>query len=214
MLLADVAGHGETVSGVAADLRRLMRRYINTIRPHKLFEELNAGFAEIPSEGRFATSIVNSYFSSTSTLSICNAGHPPPLLFSSGTGEWQPLDVEHRADDMPFGVADTCEYTQVDIPMQVGDLVFCYTDGVIESPGSDGDQLGTSGLQRILSSLPPDRPERVLPELVEQIANRTGGSLHKDDVTMLLYRITNSPVRMRDNFAAPLRWLRGLLVRE
>jgi hypothetical protein len=45
MLMADVAGHGETVDQLALELRKLMRRYTNPIRPRKLFAEVNADFA-------------------------------------------------------------------------------------------------------------------------------------------------------------------------
>jgi serine phosphatase RsbU (regulator of sigma subunit) len=210
MLLADVAGHGSTVAQLASELRKLMHRYINSIRPNKLFEEVNADFAKIPTEDRFATSIVNSYFMPTSTLSVCNAGHPTPLIRRADKHEWDPLEVECRRDDMPLGIIETSKYTQLDIRLNTGDLVLCYTDGIIESLDSDGRQLGMNGLRSTLNSLPADRPERILPELVQRIGERAGGSFHEDDVTLLLYRVTDRVIPMRDNLAAPWRWLKGL----
>jgi len=210
MLLADVAGHGEAVAQVASDLRRVMRRYINRIRPRKMFEEVNADFARTPIGDRFATSIVHSYFSPTSTLSICNAGHPAPLLLKTGTRDWESLEVESHSGDMPLGIAETGKYSQLDVKVQTGDLVLCYTDGVIESLDLGGRPLGLSGLRRILGDMPVDQPEGILPALVEQITASNGGSLHEDDVTILLYRITNRPVPIRDSFAAPFRWIKSL----
>jgi serine phosphatase RsbU (regulator of sigma subunit) len=211
MLLADVAGHGETVAGLATELRRLMRRYINSICPRKLFEEVNADFARIPSGDRFATSIMNSYFMPTSTLSVCNAGHPTPLLRKAGDHRWEPLKVDCHTDDMPLGITETAKYTQLDIPVNSGDLVLCYTDGVMESLDADGHQLGVSGLCSLLNELPADRPELMLPKLVEQITARADGGDHEDDVTLLLYRITDRAIPLRDNLAAPWRWLRNVL---
>jgi serine phosphatase RsbU (regulator of sigma subunit) len=210
MLLADVSGHGQRVAGVASELRGLMRRYINAIRPNRLVEELNTGFARGPSGDRFATSVVNSYFSTTSTLSVCNAGHPPPLILRAAARQWEPLEAEHREEDMPLGILETGKYTQLDVAVNVGDLVLCYTDGVIESPGPGGHPLGIDGLQRILNAFPPERPERIVPGLVERIAADGNQGLHEDDVTILLYRITDRPVPLRDNLAAPLRWLKSL----
>ena len=80
MLVADVAGHGESVAAVSSGLRGLMHRYINTIRPQQLFEEVNEEFSKLSSADRFATSVVSSYFMPTGTLSICNAGHPTPFI--------------------------------------------------------------------------------------------------------------------------------------
>ena len=179
MLLADVAGHGETVAQVASELRTLVRRYINSIRPRKLFEEVNADFARVSTDDRFATSIVNSYFMPTSTLSICNAGHPTPLIHRSKNNHWEPLVVEHCSDDMPLGIVEASKYTQLDIHVDAGDLVFCYTDGVIESSDPDGRQLGLDGLQQLLNSLPADRPGQLLAQLVEQIPSGSSRSLHE-----------------------------------
>jgi serine phosphatase RsbU (regulator of sigma subunit) len=98
--------------------------------------------------------------------------------------------------------------------VQVGDLLLCYTDGVIDSSDSEGRQLGERGLQEILDSLPVEPAERILPELVGRIAERGRAGLHEDDVTILLYRISGRPIPMRDNLAAPWRWLNGLFARN
>lgn len=98
--------------------------------------------------------------------------------------------------------------------MSIGDMVLCYTDGVIESSNKEGGLLGTPGLQNILNSVPSDRPERILPELVERIAETTGDRSQEDDVTMLLYRITDRSIPLRDNLAAPLRWLKSMFVKD
>jgi serine phosphatase RsbU (regulator of sigma subunit) len=214
MLLADVAGHGATVARLAADLRKIMHRYINSIRPRRLFDEVNADFAAISSGDRFATSIISSYFMPTSTLSICNAGHPTPLIRRASSRQWEPLEDECHSADLPLGIAESARYAQFDIPVKTGDLVLSYTDGVIESAGPDGKQWGIDGLQSRLNALPADRPERILAELVEQVSGSPNGGDHDDDVTILLYRIADRPVPMRDNLAAPWRWLRGLFAKR
>jgi serine phosphatase RsbU (regulator of sigma subunit) len=214
MLLADVAGHGEPAAQVASELRGLVRRYINSIRPRKLFEEVNADFTKVSAEDRFATSIVNSYFMPTSTLSICNAGHPTPLIHRARDGHWEPIEVEHRSDDMPLGIVEASKYTQLDIQVEAGDLVLCYTDGVIESLNGDGKQLGTGGLRQLLESLPADRPARLLAKVVKHLGAHSGGGVQEDDVTMLLYRIADRGLPLRDNLLAPLRWLKGLFTGE
>jgi sigma-B regulation protein RsbU (phosphoserine phosphatase) len=134
------------------------------------------------------------------------------LILKTAGREWEPLEIEFCWEDMPLGIDETGRYTQLDVPVQIGDMVLCYTDGVIESLNSEGQQLGIGGLQRILNALPAHSPERLLTELVEQITPSSGSRFHEDDVTMLLYRVTNRPVRMRDNLAAPFRWLKGWLM--
>ena len=111
---------------------------------------------------------------------------------------------------MPLGVAEHGAYSQFDLPMQVGDMVLSYTDGLIESPHQGSRQLGVDGLQTVLNSLVSEQPEYVLPELLRRIAAANDGRVHGDDVTILLYRINDRPPSGRDNLLAPWRWLRGL----
>ena len=120
------------------------------------------------------------------------------------------MEVESREEDMPLGIVETGRYSQIDVPVNTGDMVLCYTDGVIESENSEAAPLGIGGLESILNALPPGSPELILPKLVEQIVSNSGDGSHEDDVTILLFRITNRQVPLRDNLAAPFRWLRSL----
>jgi sigma-B regulation protein RsbU (phosphoserine phosphatase) len=209
MLLADVAGHGESVSHVAAGLRDLMRKHVNTIRTKKLINELNAEFAELPAGDRFATSIVSSYFIPTSKLSVCSAGHPMPLVREANVDSWRPIPLvesEDRYQDLPLGVMEASKYNQVDIPLRPGDMVLCFTDGVTESTAANGQLLGINGLVDFLNSQPDDQPESILRELVREVGH--GDRSCGDDVTILLLRINDRAPSFRDNLAAPIRWFK------
>ena len=81
LMLADVSGHGQMVADVAARLRDLMRDNVNTIGHRPFVAAMNKTFADETDGHRFATAIVSSYFAPTRSLSICSAGHPPPLTF-------------------------------------------------------------------------------------------------------------------------------------
>src|SRR5271165_904831 len=58
LLLADVAGHGTAVASTAADLRTLMRRFVNRLDQAEFVGLLNKQFAAISEGGSFATAIV------------------------------------------------------------------------------------------------------------------------------------------------------------
>ena len=211
MLLADVAGHGESAAHIAQELRELMHRHINNIRPNKLFEEVNVDFAKLSSGERFATSIVSSYFIPTSKLSLCSAGHPPPLIRRESAGRWEPVELKAQRDDIPLGIADSVRYSQLDLTVKPGDLVLCYTDGVIESRDASGAQLGVEGLLNFLNASNAEEPSLTIPRLLKNITQSTSADTGEDDITLLLFRITNRAIPLRDNLAAPYRWLKALL---
>src|ERR1700682_5962792 len=81
LLLADVAGHGHSVASTAADLRTLMRRFVNRLDQTEFVRLLNLQFATLSRAGTFATAIVGTFFAPSGRLTVCNAGHPRPLLY-------------------------------------------------------------------------------------------------------------------------------------
>jgi serine phosphatase RsbU (regulator of sigma subunit) len=81
LLLADVAGHGEAVAATAADLRTLMRRFVNRLDQKEFVRLLNQQFGAMAKQSVFATGIVTTFFAPTRRLIVCNAGHPRPLLY-------------------------------------------------------------------------------------------------------------------------------------
>ena len=91
LLLADVAGHGDSVAATAADLRTLMRRFVNRLDQTEVVRLLNQQFAELSREAVFATAIVTTFFEPSRRLTVCNAGHPRPLLYRAAQRKWELL---------------------------------------------------------------------------------------------------------------------------
>lgn len=206
LLIADVSGHGEPVGEVTVKLRNLMRQYINFFSQNHFVESMNNEFTRHSETGLFATAVVTSFLATTRELSVSNAGHPPPLLYRKKNSTWEFLEsaadtkgdrsssVDLSPANIPLGLIDATHYDQLEITLDVGDLVLCYTDSLIESDGSDGQMLGTQGLLQTLNTLNLDQPETLIPRLLEAIACQAQGNLTKDDVTALLFRTNGKRV--------------------
>jgi sigma-B regulation protein RsbU (phosphoserine phosphatase) len=193
LLVADVSGHGQAVHQLAIELRRLMRRYVNHIDQNQFVRSMNEQFAASSEAGIFATAIVSTFFAPTSRLTLCNAGHPPPLLYRSAARQWSYLEETESAENsnivnMPLGILDFSDYETFDVPLKVGDLVLCYTDSLVESNGPNGQLLGQQGLLETLRGLSNDDPTTLIPELLSAIGKQADGNLTTDDVTLLLFR--------------------------
>jgi hypothetical protein len=215
MLVADVAGHGQAVSDIAAHLRTLMRRHINQIDQSRLVQSMNEQFASLFGDGCFATALVTTFFAPTNHLSLCNAGHPPPLLYRSATGQWSFLDQRCAGGDefanVPLGMMDLVNYDQFDVKLNVGDLVLCYTDSLIESLDQRGEMLGLAGLLDLVRGIATD-PSRIIPQLMSAVRQRCGHDVD-DDLTVLLLRPNGLGLRvpLRDRLLAPVRMMKNLL---
>jgi len=210
LLVADVSGHGESVRGVAVQLRDLMRRFVNHIDQARFVTRMNKHFVECSAAGCFATALVTTFFAPTRSLSVCNAGHPPPLLYRASTRAWSLLEAD--AGNIPLGILEFDNCDQFAADLEVGDLVLVYTDSLIEAMPAGGEILGTGGLLQIVrETADPSHPETLIANLLAAIDARTDGGLRADDVTALLLRPngTGERVSWGDFFAAPLRILRS-----
>jgi sigma-B regulation protein RsbU (phosphoserine phosphatase) len=89
VVIADVAGHGETVSAGAARLCDALRRHIDLWEQSALIRDLNDSFFRDKRGEKFATAFLASFASQSGDLLFTNAGHMPPLWYRNATGEWR-----------------------------------------------------------------------------------------------------------------------------
>ena len=215
LLVADVSGHGTVVRATALTLRTLMRRYVNHLDQCQFVRSLNRQFTDLGKAGTFATAIVTTFFAPTGVLSVCNAGHPAPLLYRAGARAWSLLDRrDDRAGNIPLGIDDIVDYAQFSVRLDVGDLVLCYSDSLIESRDAAGDMLGERGLLELARRLDVSEPSRLIANLIGAVAARgTGGAIDDgDDVTVLLFRPNGAApaAALRDKLLAPVRIVAGV----
>ncbi len=227
LLVADVTGHGKAVSELATGLRTLMRRFVNYIDQSRFVREMNAQFAELSKAGNFATAVVTTFFAPTRKLSICNAGHPPPLIYRAAEGRWSYLEQARRnqsadapeepASNLPLGILDLSSYDVFDVELAVGDLVLCYTDSLVESFDEDGKMLGQAGLLREIANLDAGNVTSdvatIVPRLLAHLRSLYPGNLDADDVTALLFRSNGqaNSTPLSERLLAPLRIAKAMV---
>jgi len=211
-VVADVSGHGEQVSAMAASLRKKMRRFIGTADQSRFAVALNHEFKEMAAGGQFATAILGTYYAPTDHLILCNAGHPPPLWYRADRDTWTILE-EGRPDvvpirsgaqagiaDLPLGVIEPTSYRQFAVPLSKGDMVVLYTDSLSEAPRPRGGILESEGLRDVAGSLPGLRPERFTRDFLDAIDRATGGATINDDITLLvLHHNASDPPKLSLN---------------
>jgi sigma-B regulation protein RsbU (phosphoserine phosphatase) len=218
LLVADVAGHGVAVGELAVALRQLMRQHVNHLDQTRFVKLMNSQFTALSNSGIFATAVVTTYFATNNHLSLCNAGHPPPLMYRASAGRWEFLErtaIEQAlAHDLPLGIADVFDYTEFEVRLRKGDMVLCYTDSLIEARFPDGQLLGIAGLLEIINALDVSKPRELIASLLAAIMSRTGDSgLARDDVTALLFRAKGNSGHpgMRVWLASPFLLAKGLI---
>jgi serine phosphatase RsbU (regulator of sigma subunit)/PAS domain-containing protein len=149
VVVGDIAGHGlDAVTGMVTMRNGLRGLAITGAGPATLLGWLNGAACHF-SDGIVGTVVCGLYEPASRSLRWARAGHLPPILVRDG-----------RACSLApppgllLGAAPEASYTEVTTPLQPGDILLLYTDGLIERR----DQLIDDSLDALL-----------------QIATRAGG---------------------------------------
>ena len=197
VLLADVAGHGEAARGISTRLRRLVKKYINTLDQSALMREINEAFYKQNEDlAQYATAVVLSHDCRTGELISASAGHPPTLWYRASEKEWHWLheptpDSVQKFQGLPLGLVYGTEYEQTHVRLAEGDLLILYTDGITECADKTEQELGYEGLRELLRGLSATPSIGIAPTLVTAVAEFRGSTPRRDDQSVIVLQQTD-----------------------
>ncbi|MEU3573845.1 SpoIIE family protein phosphatase [Kitasatospora sp. NPDC036755] len=127
LCVGDVSGHGiEAATGMVA-LRNALRGLAATgAGPAQLLSWLNSVTHHL-TDNVTATAVCGLYEPGTGRLRWARAGHPPPVLQRAGRATTLP-----QLGGILLGAVDQAEYEEGELPLEPGDTLVMYTDGLIE----------------------------------------------------------------------------------
>ena len=149
MLIGDVSGHGRAALGRTALARYTLRAYLEAgLEPREALQIAGSVMAG-KLEGDFVTALVAVHDAAAGTLTYASAGHPPPIVVSDAG--FEPVLA---ATAPPLGVGASTGQRQTTLPFPRGAIACFYTDGLSEAR-TGRNQLGSSGLERLVRELGP-----------------------------------------------------------
>ncbi len=177
--LADVAGKGMNAALLMAKTGSLFRCLGKALHnPEKLLAMLNREIAETSVRGMFVTMVAGVYDPATDRVRLVNAGHLP-VMHVSRAGAVQ----QYRAQSPPLGILPDSGFPSVEFTLNNGSL-YLFTDGLIESRATSGEQLGTAGLLSLIEQ----HTQLPAKQRIEGILTAVASSdrIVNDDLTLLL----------------------------
>jgi sigma-B regulation protein RsbU (phosphoserine phosphatase) len=134
--------------------------------------------------GMFVTLFYAQVDASTAELTYVNAGHNPPLLYRTESGEL----TELTRTGMALGIEAAVGYEQRSVSLQAGDAVLLYTDGVTDALDADGHEFGVDRLKQVLVSQRGATAGVVVAALEKAVGDFTGATAPFDDITIVVIR--------------------------
>jgi serine phosphatase RsbU (regulator of sigma subunit) len=201
--LADVAGHGERVAGVARVMHKELRESVNSWDEREVMRALDVRLEQSGLEA-ITTAALVSYRPWKKRLTVSYAGHPPGwILRAGGDGagrRWERLTITEPVvsgpADLPLGTGFGPAYSRTQVRAEVGDRVLLVTDGVLEAPAADGTEFGDAGVERVLRECHDNGSActDLATGLLDALRTHTGSDpMTHDDVSFYLAEIVDPP---------------------
>jgi sigma-B regulation protein RsbU (phosphoserine phosphatase) len=185
LVVADVSGHGVGAALVMAAAKGALRAEWRSSRsPSALLAGANALLVSDLSEADLFVTAFVAHFSGRRLLGS-SAGHPPALVFRP-TGEVVALGSGGPA----LGVVEDAVYDVQEIELTRGDVLVAYTDGLVETRGPGGGQLGPEGVVAAVRGAPALSAPALRSRILDAAAAHRAGAPLQDDVTLVVARVT------------------------
>ena len=177
LVIGDVMGHGIHAAAVMGQLRTAVRTLARRdTAPDQVLRFLDAAVADL-GDNEMATCLYAVHDPVTGRCLIARAGHPPPMV---ADGRGAVAFLEGPAGP-PLGVGgQDCEAQELVLPPH--SLLVTYTDGLIETRGTDLDQ----GMRRLARAL--RHPGHPLEDICDDLLAHLMPEVADDDVAVLLAR--------------------------
>lgn len=144
VLVADVAGHGVPAALIGSMVKVVFSSQARLAGdPAALLAELNA-ILRREVRRAFVTATYLWFDMEQQRVAVCNAGHPPPLLYRDGTF------VELGGAGTLLGRFADARYTAAFTPLAAGDRIVAYTDGILEARNARDELFGEERLHELL----------------------------------------------------------------
>jgi sigma-B regulation protein RsbU (phosphoserine phosphatase) len=185
LLVGDVSGKGVSAALLMANVQATLRARL----PHesdlaRLAAELDREIDETTPGAVYLTLFLGILDAGREELRYVNAGHNPQFVVHAGGG----FEVM-GATGLPIALYPGQPYTEKVVPARAGDLVFFYTDGLVEAEDESGDMFGIDRLKDLLGIKQTKGVDTILHEVEDAVRRFRGNHEPMDDATMMALRL-------------------------
>jgi serine phosphatase RsbU (regulator of sigma subunit) len=194
LVLADVVGHGigSAVVGAMAYgcAQQLYQDLSASLRPEVLLTRLNHTISST-TRGKFTMSCFAAIIDTRDAkITFASGGHAFPLLYRPR--DQQKPFIPLVAAGSPLGSDKDSKFEANVQTWEPGDLLICYTDGLIEAANPNGDQFGDKRVRQTVQKHTSHNVEEICEALFVEVARYVGKEELEDDLTLVVARLTSA----------------------
>jgi serine phosphatase RsbU (regulator of sigma subunit) len=181
-VLGDIAGKGVAAGMWFTHLAGLLQSYGRPdFDPARIAWEMNRHLCYLQPVAPFVTAFFTQIDCELGTITYCNAGHFPPILLHAD-GRTELLEIGGPL----LGALEGAEFQSGELVLEPGDTLVAYSDGVLESRNTAGEEFGLERLTALLQEVRQPSAHATLMMLLAAVQDYASGSPLSDDVSLTL----------------------------
>ena len=184
IIIADVCGKsmgGALLMATARSAVRVQCEHCTT--PAEIVTRVNISLCRDTRPEEFVTMLFAKLDPKTRVLHYTNAGHNRPLLFRGD----EILSLE--GSGMVAGVLPDNTYHESDVPLQSGDVLFLYTDGLDEARNPEQQLFGMERAEKVILDHRAESASEIITALKDAVNLFTSGRDRSDDLTLIVIKV-------------------------
>jgi sigma-B regulation protein RsbU (phosphoserine phosphatase) len=215
--VADVAGKGIAAALLMSTVQASLRSQATFTSgdPTELVATMNRLLFSSTDLSSYATFFYGQFDELTRRLCYVNAGHNPPLLYRRSAGAFihdkrllrrslsekrtATAELEPETDAGQFislttggpviGLLEDCEYHCETLPLESGDILIAYTDGVTEAFNPHGEEFGEERLRAMIAESAHLSVTALSAQILQAVSAWCQDTPQHDDQTLVIARV-------------------------
>jgi serine phosphatase RsbU (regulator of sigma subunit) len=186
VVIADVSGKGAAAALLMPSLALALRSRARELSgPAAIIKDLDESLKQITNSATFVTIFYARLRATTRTLEYACGGHNPPLLMRPKTGACWMLEESGPI----VGILPDAQFSNTVVPLEEGDILTCFTDGVTEQENERGEEFSVERLKVLVSREQGEPASVAVAEIAEAVSSYAGTREQSDDLTVVVVKV-------------------------
>jgi sigma-B regulation protein RsbU (phosphoserine phosphatase) len=184
IVVGDVAGKGAPAALYAALSSGIIRtRATRKYPPGQMLELVNKTLYSRPIESQYCALVYTIYDPQTRRATLANSGLPYPLLVHKGAPRFLELA------GVPVGLLPGSQYQELDLPLESGDVLVFYSDGLVEARDAENEDFGLKRLATVIQENSGKTAEEIVTAVDTAVEAFVGRTPFHDDRTLIVVKM-------------------------
>lgn len=186
VVIADVSGKGAAAALLMPSLALALRTRARELNgPAAIIKDLDEALKQITNSATFVTIFYARLHATSRTIEYASGGHNPPLLLRPKTGACWPLEEAGPI----VGILPDAQFSNTVVPLEQGDILTCFTDGVTEQENEQGEEFSMDRLKALVLREEREPASAAVADIANAVSVYAGTREQADDLTVVVVKV-------------------------